>query len=98
MASRSKASISGRSIRPCYRLVGSRDGPYSGGMGDPSSEKKPHSAEYFGEWRDYWWEPEYVALVLRAWGIEKYKRVLDVGCGVGHWGRVLLPHLPADAM
>jgi SAM-dependent methyltransferase len=67
-------------------------------MGDPSSEKKPHSAEYFGEWRDYWWEPEYVALVLRAWGIEKYKRVLDVGCGVGHWGRVLLPHLPADAM
>jgi SAM-dependent methyltransferase len=22
---------------------------------------------------------------------------LDLGCGVGHWGRVLLPHLPADA-
>ncbi|HVU63122.1 MAG TPA: methyltransferase domain-containing protein [Phycisphaerales bacterium] len=57
-------------------------------------DKQPHSAEYFGEWRDYWWEPQYVALVVRDWGLETSRRVLDVGCGVGHWGRVLLPHLP----
>lgn len=66
---------------------------YAGGMGE-STDKKPHSAEYFGEWRDYWWDPEFVALVIRSWGLDKSERVLDVGCGVGHWGRVLLPHLP----
>ncbi len=59
-----------------------------------SAEKRPHSAEYFGEWRDFWWDPEFIALLVRKWGLQGCRRVLDVGCGVGHWGRVLLPHLP----
>lgn len=36
-------------------------------------------------------------MVLRRWGVGACRRVLDVGCGVGHWGRVLLPHLPPEA-
>jgi len=58
---------------------------------------RPHSAEYFGEFRDHWWDEGFVSFLLGAWGLGGQRRVLDVGCGVGHWGRVLLPHLPGDA-
>lgn len=57
-----------------------------------------HSAEYFGEDRDHWWDHDSVAFLLHRWGLNRAKRILDVGCGVGHWGRVLLPHMPADAV
>lgn len=58
---------------------------------------RPHSEEYFGEYRNHWWNQDYVQLLATRWGVEKVKKVLDVGCGVGHWGRVLLPILPSDA-
>ena len=61
------------------------------------STTQPHSAEYFGEQRDYWWNADFVAMVFGRWGLGACVDVLDVGCGVGHWGRVLLPHLPANA-
>ncbi|MBI5610299.1 MAG: class I SAM-dependent methyltransferase [Deltaproteobacteria bacterium] len=54
-----------------------------------------HSAAYFGDQRDYWWHADFVALCVARLGIGQVERVLDAGCGVGHWGRVLLPHLPA---
>jgi SAM-dependent methyltransferase len=56
-----------------------------------------HSAEYFGDTRDYWWNPDYIELVGRRLAFEQVRDVLDVGCGVGHWARVLAPALPADA-
>lgn len=61
------------------------------------SAPQPHSAEYFGESRDYWWREDFVAFLLERWGLRGSRRVLDVGCGVGHWGRVLMRHLPDDA-
>ncbi len=65
----------------------------------PPPPPLPHSAEYFGEDRDHWWDPDFVAFLFRSWnlGAPAPRQVLDVGCGIGHWGRVLLPHLPADA-
>lgn len=62
------------------------------------SAPQPHSAEYFGESRDYWWRADFVAFLLERWGLRGSRRVLDVGCGVGHWGRVLMRHLPDEAM
>jgi SAM-dependent methyltransferase len=56
-----------------------------------------HSPEYFGEQRDHWWDPEFVSLLLRRWALHQHRRILDVGCGIGHWGRLLLPHLPSNA-
>lgn len=53
-----------------------------------------HSAAYFGDQRDFWWNADFVALCLRRLGLSGELKVLDAGCGVGHWGRVLLPHLP----
>jgi ubiquinone/menaquinone biosynthesis C-methylase UbiE len=56
-----------------------------------------HSAEYFGDTRDHWWHDDFIALVAKRWRLEAARSVLDVGCGVGHWGRVLAPVLPTDA-
>lgn len=61
------------------------------------SREKPHSAEYFGESRDFWWNPDFVALMAKRWGLAEARSVLDAGCGVGHWGRVLAPFLSPEA-
>jgi SAM-dependent methyltransferase len=55
-----------------------------------------HSAEYFGETRDYWWNLDYIALIGRRLAFERVHDVLDVGCGVGHWSQLLASALPAD--
>lgn len=54
-----------------------------------------HSAEYFGDTRDHWWNADYLALIARRFGFELVKDALDVGCGVGHWGQLLSNVLPA---
>lgn len=56
-----------------------------------------HSAEYFGDTRDYWWNQDYIALIGRRLGFDRVRDVLDVGCGVGHWAQVLASALPDDA-
>jgi len=57
---------------------------------------KPHSADCFGDARDFWWNRDFLELMGRRWGLSAVKSVLDVGCGVGHWGRCLAPLLSAD--
>jgi ubiquinone/menaquinone biosynthesis C-methylase UbiE len=57
---------------------------------------KPHSADCFGDSRDFWWNRDFLELMGRRWGLAKIQSVLDVGCGVGHWGRCLAPFLPAS--
>jgi ubiquinone/menaquinone biosynthesis C-methylase UbiE len=50
-----------------------------------------------GDWRDTWWNADFLELMARRWKLGEARRVLDVGCGVGHWGRTLLPFLHAEA-
>ncbi|WP_437287836.1 class I SAM-dependent methyltransferase [Sorangium sp. So ce406] len=66
-------------------------------MGNEFVEHPSHSAEYFGDTRDSWWNHDYVELLARRWGLSRVREVLDVGCGVGHWGRVLGGVLPRAA-
>jgi SAM-dependent methyltransferase len=57
----------------------------------------PHSAEHFGPSRDFWWNADFIALMARRWQLEAVHVALDVGAGVGHWGRLLFPHLAPEA-
>jgi SAM-dependent methyltransferase len=56
-----------------------------------------HSAEYFGDTRDYWWNLDFLELIGRRLSLDRVQDVLDVGCGVGHWGRLLTNVLPRTA-
>ena len=60
--------------------------------------EKPHSADYFGETRDFWWNRDFLELMSVRWDLAKVKKALDVGCGIGHWGRCLAPFLPSDCV
>lgn len=63
--------------------------------GDPSTE--PHSAAYFNEQRDFWWNADYLRLVAARLGLDRVRSVLDVGSGLGHWATTVLGLLSADA-
>lgn len=57
-----------------------------------------HSEEWFGDWRDHWWNHDFVALLAARFDLGAVRSALDVGSGQGHWGRVLMPHLHEDAV
>jgi SAM-dependent methyltransferase len=61
------------------------------------SDAKPHSADYFGPQRDFWWNDDFVDLVGARWRLAEVRRVLDVGCGAGHWARQILPRCHPEA-
>jgi 2-polyprenyl-3-methyl-5-hydroxy-6-metoxy-1,4-benzoquinol methylase len=67
-------------------------------MGNELKGLPAHSSEYFGDTREHWWHDDFVAMVAARWRAPEIKTVLDVGCGVGHWGRVLARVLPPDAV
>ncbi len=54
-------------------------------------------AGFEGGFRDLFWNRDFLALIGRRLQFERVQAALDVGCGAGHWGRALLPHLPHDA-
>lgn len=62
-----------------------------------SNSARPHSAEYFNDLRDLWWNPDFLQLMGKRLDFARVSSVLDVGCGVGHWGRALAPVLPPHA-
>lgn len=54
-------------------------------------------AAFDGEWRELWWNSDFLDLMERRWDLGGVRILLDVGCGAGHWGRTLLPVLPSWA-
>jgi SAM-dependent methyltransferase len=60
------------------------------------SARRLHSIEHFGVARRYWWNHDFLRLMSTRWRLDRVTRVLDVGCGIGHWGAVLRTCLPAD--
>lgn len=55
-----------------------------------------HSAEHFGDTRDHWWNLDFLRLMAKRWKLDAVRDVLDVGCGVGHWGMLLAAVMPED--
>jgi ubiquinone/menaquinone biosynthesis C-methylase UbiE len=58
-----------------------------------SDSVKVHSEEYFGEYRDFWWNSDHIELLARRWQLSSASTLLDVGCGLCHWSCLLTPHL-----
>lgn len=65
-------------------------------MGNEFKGLGSHSAEWFGDTRDHWWHRDSLARLAERMGGSALHRVLDVGCGVGHWGRTIASVLAAD--
>jgi SAM-dependent methyltransferase len=60
-------------------------------------ERYAHVTGFHGEWRDLFWNRDFLELMARRWGLDGVREALDVGCGAGHWGRTVLSHLPPQA-
>lgn len=58
---------------------------------------KGHSENYFEDYRDFWWNKGFLDLTAKRLDLHKHKSMLDVGCGQGHWTRILAPYLHRDA-
>ena len=58
---------------------------------------EPHSAELFGEQRDYWWNRDFLDLMAARWRLSEATSLADIGCGLGHWSRLLYPYLRPPA-
>ena len=61
-----------------------------------STEDYARLTGFDGDWRDTWWRDDFLALMARRWDLASVGQVLDVGCGVSHWGQRLMRHLPSS--
>jgi len=66
-------------------------------MANEFRTQESHSAEYFGDTRDYWWNLDFLELIGKRLSFDRVRDVLDVGSGVGHWGQLLANVLPHNA-
>lgn len=58
---------------------------------------QPHSAEWFGEQRDFWWNRDFLDLMAARWRLHEAASLADIGCGLGHWSRLVYPYLRPPA-
>lgn len=65
-------------------------------MTDPKLNKG-HSENYFGDYRDFWWNKAFLDLTANRLELSRIGSMLDVGCGNGHWTRLLAPYLSHNA-
>ena len=60
-------------------------------------QTQPHSAEQFGPQRDFWWHRDFLDLMATRWRLREATSLADIGCGQGHWSRLLYPYLRSPA-
>ncbi|HSK73576.1 MAG TPA: methyltransferase domain-containing protein [Pyrinomonadaceae bacterium] len=62
-----------------------------------AKNNKSHSEDYFISYRDHWWNRDFLDLMAQRWELQKYSTLLDVGCGICHWSKILIPYLKNGA-
>ena len=63
--------------------------------GSRSSARKGHSEDFFGDYRDFWWNESFLKLLARRLRLDQCHSLLDVGCGQCHWSKRLVDYLGA---
>ncbi len=58
-----------------------------------SSSKKGHSEDFFGDYRDFWWNESFLKLLAKRLQLDQFGSLLDVGCGQCHWSKLLVDYL-----
>lgn len=62
-----------------------------------NNQDQPHSAEWFGEQRDFWWNRDFLDLMAARWRLNEVSSFAGIGCGHGHWSRLLYSYLRPPA-
>ncbi len=52
-----------------------------------------HSEAYFGEYRDFWWNRDFLDMIAGRLQLGQLSKVLDVGSGLFHWSKLLVKYL-----
>lgn len=56
-----------------------------------------HSENFFGDYRDFWWNQAFLNLTAERLNLRRNKTMLDVGCGNGHWTRIMAAFIDENA-
>jgi ubiquinone/menaquinone biosynthesis C-methylase UbiE len=62
-----------------------------------TTQNLAHSETYFHEGRDFWYNTDFLELMAKRWNLSQYQSMLDIGCGLCHWSKLLLPYLQPNA-
>lgn len=54
---------------------------------------KGHSEDFFGDYRDFWWNESFLKLLAKRLELGSCHSMLDVGCGQCHWSRLLVNYI-----
>ncbi len=76
-----------------FKRIDRKDIPIAAINKSLKEARKGHSEEYFGDFRDYWYNLDFLELMAKRWELENVNTLLDVGCGQCHWTRIVSPFL-----
>lgn len=60
-------------------------------------KQKGHSEDFFGAYRDFWWNEGFLNLLAQRLQLHTHSNLLDVGCGQCHWSRLLANYMAKPA-
>lgn len=52
-----------------------------------------HSHEYLQDYRFEWWNQDFLKLLAKRLNLSRVTSIADIGIGLGHWSRLLIPFL-----
>lgn len=81
-----------------FKRIDRKDIPIAAINKSSKESKKGHSEEYFGDFRDYWYNQDFLELMAKRWELADVKTLLDVGSGQGHWTRIVSSFLDKNSV